>query len=124
MKSVIYFLILVSVGFAGNTYTNGSKCYCDSVHVDSYIIRNAELQVVKINIEIPYLSGKVNGITYAYYPSGRVYSKSSTVFGELVGTFSMFYENGKVKEMKRYFKDKQIGKAMCFDASGKSGECK
>lgn len=48
-----------------------------------------------------------NGLTYSMYESGQKEFECNTVNGKGQGTFTSWYENGKVKERGRYEADKK-----------------
>lgn len=53
--------------------------------------------------EVPFQSGKENGIRKSYYPSGKIASAYSLKAGLLQGKAIEYYENGQIKTSRNYY---------------------
>lgn len=77
--------------------------------------------------EVPYQSGKENGIRKSFYPTGKIASEYSLKAGLLQGKAIEYYENGQIKTSRNYYtplnaysqSPKTVGWSYNFQEDGK-----
>ena len=85
----------------------------------------------KVEWEVNYLDGKLEGKSVEYYESGKVKREGNLVDGKLEGKWVSYYESGKVFIEGNIVDGKREGKWVGYDESGevfdediwKDGEC-
>lgn len=64
-------------------------------------------------------NGEWDGEGFAYFPDGKIARKFTYVNGLKQGMCYEYYENGKIEEEGNYINDKEDGKWICRDSTGK-----
>src|SRR5690606_5678334 len=74
------------------------------------------------HIKETYTDGKLSGIRYTYYPSGKIKQEESVAFNLLVVPFKTYYENGNAETIYQYRSNRKHGLFTSFHENGKTKE--
>ena len=72
----------------------------------------------KLEHEISYKNGKIEGLAKEYYPNGKLKSEENYVDGQLNGKAITYYENGNIEYEENYKDGKLEGEIVFYDENG------
>lgn len=105
------------------TYMNAQGNY-----VKPIVIRKGSQDVVtyysngKVSAKFTLLDGLYSGRFYSYYPTGKPFSETDFVKGDINGISKFYFSNGNLKELIEMKNDKQDGSYVLYHENGQKAK--